>query len=94
VFSGFLFGPQSNIARGIRDGLRGEQLIPAVLRDCRALIFMRPDITPQEVEFLFNNNSGHISWPTHPEFPENIFQSSHDTPLNASPTELLHKIHK
>jgi hypothetical protein len=33
-----------HIARGIRDGLRGKQLIPSILRDCRAWMFMRPDM--------------------------------------------------
>jgi hypothetical protein len=33
-----------NIAIAIRNGLRGKQLIPAILRDCRAWMFMRPDM--------------------------------------------------
>lgn len=33
-----------HIARGIRDGLRGKQLIPLILRDCQVWMFMRPDM--------------------------------------------------
>lgn len=31
------------LARDIQAGLRGRELIPAILRDCRAWKFMRPD---------------------------------------------------
>jgi hypothetical protein len=46
VQSKFYFGRRGikNIAQGIQDGLRGEELIPAILRDCRAWMFMRPDM--------------------------------------------------
>ena len=32
-----------HLAKAIVAGLRGAELIPAVLRDCRAWMFMRPD---------------------------------------------------
>ncbi|KAI0084837.1 hypothetical protein BDY19DRAFT_997400 [Irpex rosettiformis] len=34
------------IRRAIQEGIRGKDLIPAILRDCRAWMFMRPDIWP------------------------------------------------
>ncbi|KAI0795361.1 hypothetical protein BC629DRAFT_1262457, partial [Irpex lacteus] len=35
-----------HIKQAIKDGLRGKDLIPAILRDCRAWMFMRPDVWP------------------------------------------------
>ncbi|GJE88835.1 F-box protein [Phanerochaete sordida] len=35
-----------HVAQAIEAGLRGADLIPAILRDCRAWMFMRPDIWP------------------------------------------------
>ena len=33
-----------HLARAIEEGLRGEELVPAVMRDVRAWMFVRPDM--------------------------------------------------
>ena len=33
-----------HIAKAIRDGLRGEELLPAIMRDFRCWMFVRPDM--------------------------------------------------
>ncbi|EKM51758.1 uncharacterized protein PHACADRAFT_262086 [Phanerochaete carnosa HHB-10118-sp] len=68
-----------HLAHAINTGLRGADLIPAILQDCRAWMFMRPDVWPESPKAM--------QIPTFAEYP--LARGSTMPRIGNLPNELL-----